>query len=511
MAEITLFAAMDDYQYWADFFEPGKFTFKSSTAKTYAFERADGTLITLSGNGFEYDPDARSVFVGGQIASVTVRDSSGDKLLAVAGLKADAVDFHYRVNGWSDEPGGGFNAISALLAGNDAVVGSDEAEDISAGSQEGDDKVDARGGDDFIKGDRGSDAIKGGDGFDTLTYQETIYDRGARHGVALDAKAGTAADPWGGADTFSSIEEFRGSSFADTLKGSDRDEDWAGLRGADRIDGAGGFDLVRYDEDKRFGGEKGVKADLSKGVILDGWGQKDGVSGIEGVRGTNRKDSFIGDAKDNYFEGLNGVDTFTGAGGFDTVGFGGIRFNGATHGVKVDLGRSSGQVIDDGYGNKESLSAFKGIVGSDLDDTLTARAGDSYINGRAGDDRIDGGGGFDRLRGGGGGDSFRFAAEPGASGLGTIEDFGDGDDSFLLDDAAFLSLAASGSNKQLASSAFKLLGAGGTADGNDRILYDKANGDLFYDRDGSGTDFAAVKFAEIENKAELNVADFFVV
>lgn len=511
MADVALFAAMEDYQYWADFFEPGKFTLKSTKAESYAFARSDGTLITLSGKGFTYDPDASSVLTGGQIAAVTVANKGGDKLFAISRLQADAVDFYYRVNGWNDESGSGFAAISALLTGNDAVTGSDEADDISAGSQECDDTVDARGGDDFITGDRGNDAIKGGDGFDTLTYQETFYNPSASRGVTLDAKAGTAADPWGGADTFSAVEEYRGSSFDDTLKGSDRDEDWAGLRGANRIDGAGGFDFVRYDEDARFGGKKGIKADLSKGVILDGWGQKDGVSGIEGVRGTNGKDAFTGDAKDNYFEGLNGVDTFTGGGGFDTVGFGGIHFNGAKHGVSVDLGRASGQVRDDGYGNKESLSGFKGIVGSDFSDTLTAGAGDSYINGRTGDDRIDGGGGFDRLRGGSGNDSFRFATKPDAFGLGTIEDVGDGDDSFLLDDAAFLSLAATGAKKQLAASAFKLLGGGAAADGDDRILYDKANGDLFYDRDGSGTSFAAVKFAEIENKAELSAADFFVV
>ncbi|MNU08007.1 hypothetical protein D3C72_2538740 [compost metagenome] len=62
----------------------------------------------------------------------------------------------------------------------------------------------------------------------------------------------------------------------------------------------------------------------------------------------------------------------------------------------------------------------------------------------------------------------------------------------------------------LAATAFKHLDLG-AADSNDRILYDQDRGDLYYDRDGSGTAYAAVKIAEIANFTTLTHADFFVI
>ncbi len=46
---------------------------------------------------------------------------------------------------------------------------------------------------------------------------------------------------------------------------------------------------------------------------------------------------------------------------------------------------------------------------------------------------------------------------------------------------------------------------------NDRIIYKDSTGSLYYDADGSGTAFAAVKFATIINNAILTNADFVVI
>ncbi|WP_099508020.1 calcium-binding protein [Microvirga ossetica] len=47
-------------------------------------------------------------------------------------------------------------------------------------------------------------------------------------------------------------------------------------------------------------------------------------------------------------------------------------------------------------------------------------------------------------------------------------------------------------------------------DANDRIVYDKKTGALFYDADGTGK-MAQVKFATLTNKPVLKATDFFVI
>jgi len=63
----------------------------------------------------------------------------------------------------------------------------------------------------------------------------------------------------------------------------------------------------------------------------------------------------------------------------------------------------------------------------------------------------------------------------------------------------------------LVSSAFKVLGRGAKVDANDRILYDARTGDLFFDQDGRGKAYDAIRFANIDNKANLSANDFHIV
>ena len=118
---------------------------------------------------------------------------------------------------------------------------------------------------------------------------------------------------------------------------------------------------------------------------------------------------------------------------------------------------------------------------------------------------LDGKLGTDILFGFGGADTFRFSTAPSIGNVDVVKDMVAGLDEIELDNAIFTGLAADG---PLAAGAFV---NGTTAlDGDDRILYNSANGYLYYDSDGLGGT-AAVLFAVIENHAAITFNDFTVI
>ncbi|WP_442578030.1 hypothetical protein ACSBOB_21045 [Mesorhizobium sp. ASY16-5R] len=119
-----------------------------------------------------------------------------------------------------------------------------------------------------------------------------------------------------------------------------------------------------------------------------------------------------------------------------------------------------------------------------------------------------GGAGQDTLTGGEGSDIFRFdTALDAVANVGTILDFGAADDAIWLDDTVFSALAVLG---ELPSSAFKDTAAG-AKDADDRIVYNSATGNLYYDADGSGIAYGNVNFATLSSAPGLTAADFIVV
>ena len=92
-----------------------------------------------------------------------------------------------------------------------------------------------------------------------------------------------------------------------------------------------------------------------------------------------------------------------------------------------------------------------------------------------------------------------------AENVDTITDFNDANDTFLLDDAIFTALTAG----TLSSNQFEI---GTTADeAADRIIYNQASGELFYDADGDLGGFAQVQFAQVTPNISLSNSDFLVV
>lgn len=144
------------------------------------------------------------------------------------------------------------------------------------------------------------------------------------------------------------------------------------------------------------------------------------------------------------------------------------------------------------------------LRGSMLSDRIDGLSGNDRINGRGGNDKLEGGPGKDQLTGGAGKDQFIFATKPGIADADTIRDFDVGSDLIVLDRGVFTGLAKGG----LPASAFAI--GSEAADRSDRVIYDRATGELYYDADGSGRGKGAL-IAELAAGLSLTAGDFLVV
>jgi len=86
-----------------------------------------------------------------------------------------------------------------------------------------------------------------------------------------------------------------------------------------------------------------------------------------------------------------------------------------------------------------------------------------------------------------------------------IRDFNSSDDTFKIKQVFFTNIGGKG---KLTSDALHF----GTraADAEDRIVYHKSTGNLYYDPDGTGAE-AQILIAKLSNKAKLILSDFVVI
>jgi Ca2+-binding RTX toxin-like protein len=225
-----------------------------------------------------------------------------------------------------------------------------------------------------------------------------------------------------------------------------------------------------------------------------------GSAGDETLYGGDGNDTLMGRAGADVLNGGNGADTASYAGSLAAV-----------------VASLINPAINTGDAKGDSYISIEHLTGSSFDDTLQGSdgrniliggAGDDAIRGNGGNDTLAGGLGQDTLQGGAGLDAFLFdtvPAEP--ANVDGILDFNAADDAIWLDNAAYTALTALGG---LAASAFKDT-ADGAKDANDRIIYNSANGNLYYDADGSGGAFGNIKIASLTGTPGLTAADFIVV
>ena len=240
-----------------------------------------------------------------------------------------------------------------------------------------------------------------------------------------------------------------------------------------------------------------------------------GNSGNNKLVGGGGSDTLYGNGGDDILDGGAGNDTLNGGNGIDTA-----DYRSATSGVTVNLAVAAAQNTS-GAGT-DTLISIENILGTSSADTLTgnvnanvftAGGGNDSLNGGGGDDQLDAGGGNDYLNGGSGSDAltggsgndiFAFLNGFGPTNVDTVTDYSVASDTINILAAAVGGLPTG----TLAASAFRIGAA--AADGSDRIIYNGATGDLFYDSDGNGA-AAAVLFAHLSAGLVMTNTEFVIV
>ena len=253
---------------------------------------------------------------------------------------------------------------------------------------------------------------------------------------------------------------------------------------------------------------------------LEGLGGNDIIearAATGGLYGGEGNDRLIGHGGQDLLSGGAGRDTMDGRGGNDTyiVDSSLDIVTESASGGGVDLVKSSAASFTlplnienltlvgtrpiAGYGSSQANR----ITGNNAENVLKGYGGNDILVGGGGSDSLFGGAGRDRLQGGSGNDRFFFDRPLSAStNVDTIVDFVGADDSIFLDRNIFKGLARSG---ELGVGAFRT--GTNARDTSDRIIYDGATGNIYYDADGTGP-AAKILFATVSPGTFLTNADF---
>lgn len=425
------------------------------------------------------------------------------------------------------EDAGMTSGLTVTATGNDdAIEGSRFGDVINAGK--GQDEIKGNGGSDTIRAGAGNDSIylgtgpksrvDGGSGYDKVFLQgtrESVLDIGDTvfgHVEALECSGavrmtlhqllsfrsvniddtyvaydseGRPSGPGiqlhgagGKLDLPKLMTDFRGPILVIEDAGLTSAVDVTGTVEDDRIEGSAFADAIRGE-----GGEDWIKGGAGRDRLEGGTSNDtlDGGTGIDWMAGGSGDDTYVVDSRhDTFVEKANG--------GFDTVVVN-RNFSLKKHKYFEALQLSGSRILQG--------------MGDDADNVLVGNGAGSTLKGLGGRDTLYGWTG-DHLVGGDGEDYFAFVTAPGPkAGVVFIDDFGD-DDFIVLGTKAF----RVADDQYLLERRFKDL-AEGKVDASDRILYDPRKGDLFYDRDGSGHRYDAIKFAHLNHRPSLEAEDIF--
>jgi len=329
----------------------------------------------------------------------------------------------------------------------------------------------------FITG-IGKNFLDAGDGIDTLiaTAPSTID-------LRLTGRQQTSEDSW---DIIRNVENLSGSIFNDRFIGNAAANNLTGNDGNDTLDGYDGNDLLNG----------GAGNDL----LVGGAGSDTAVfSGRFSDYTISVAESGTITITDNRSAG-DGIDHL---GGIEFALFSDRIFtlptpSAPSPAIETTLPADSSTPVPAVAPSTAVMSPAKShsFRGGKKADTFAGEGGHDYLNGGLGNDT---------LTGGDGQDTFAFSCKLSAKNVDLITDFQHADDSLSLSKAVFGKI-----QKGMLSKGAFWVGAK-AHDKTDRIVYNEKTGALSYDADGSGTKYAAIKFAQLKAGTLLRADDIFVV
>ncbi|ANY77694.1 hypothetical protein BB934_05145 [Microvirga ossetica] len=239
------------------------------------------------------------------------------------------------------------------------------------------------------------------------------------------------------------------------------------------------------------------------------YGQLQYMNVDDALFGSANNDRILGGVGNDRLYGHDGNDRLYGEDGNDRL-YGEVGNDAlyGGHGNDSLAGKIGNDRLYGDGGNDRLYGSFGDDVlsGGSGNDRLYGSFDDDVLSGGSGDDRLYGESGADILRSGSGEDAFVYNAVPnGPVDVDTIQDFSVANDTFWLNNKVFTGL---GSEGRLKSSAFWT----GTEahDATDRVIYDRTNGVLFYDQDGSGATEQVV-VAKLSTGLRMTSLDILVI
>lgn len=519
------------------------------------FEFKDGSVLSIT-DLFDFF-GARADIVRNALPSA-YSDAASQYAAGSTPSSADASAASGRING------GAGNDVLTGSSGNDVIMGYNGNDTITSGA--GDDVVlCGDGADRVILDDTGSDYYNGGAGCDLIDLE------GLTMGVVVDLAVGTARGSAIGQDKVTGFENVFGGAGGDSLTG-DGGGNWLkgnggndtlvgglgpdlleggsgndflyGGAGNDTLDGGTGADLMdggadddTYDVDDAGdrvievvgGGIDTVYTSVSysiAGTDVENLSVREGAISLR-LTGNTLANSIWGSAGDDTLDGGAGADLLGGGEGNDVyyVDNAGDRIGEYSDGG-YDIVRSSVHYTLEADAAIERLEAADPIstaalrltgnkyaqtlVGNAGANTLLGMGGNDMLDGRNGNDRLDGGEGSDSLIGGLGQDIFIF--RDAAFSVDQIFDFNQAEDKIWLDDAVFTALKGLGGTEAapvMLKAEFFTVGEA-AKDADDHIIYNQANGLLYYDADGVGGS-AQIAFARLPAGPLLKPVNIWVI
>ncbi|CAL62078.1 Conserved hypothetical protein [Herminiimonas arsenicoxydans] len=203
----------------------------------------------------------------------------------------------------------------------------------------------------------------GAGGIDTVSYERYLS------GVVVDASrnvGGIELTPAVGgtpatySNSYTNIDKFVGTAYADTFIASNH---------ADNFDGLDGMDTVSYAADTA-----GVIVNLRTGLGSGAGSLADGdtLANIENVIGGSGNDRFVANDSANVFDG---------GGGSNTVDYS----ESTTGAVTVDLVHANGMGTSGGFAQGDKYINIQNVTGSVFNDTFIASAAENTFDGGGGD------------------------------------------------------------------------------------------------------------------------------